>query len=106
MGERRIYAESDSMSYRSASARAAAFDDAVREAMSATVSDGIPAEPARRPTVTAGADVPERYAADAVATVAAVLDTESDTTDGDRVEHERKARVRRWQAVDPRERRT
>ena len=113
--------------YCSASARAAAFADALADAMRAPVSDGIPPEPSRRPTVTTRADVPERNTADAVAAVPAVLDTEPDTPDGDRVEHEsgwpakqyrvkpgaytsglaegvRQARLRRWQAVDQRER--
>ena len=92
------------MSYRSASARAAAFDDALAEAMRATVPDGIPSEGAPRAAVAAGADVPEGVAADRVAPVPAVGDTEPAPLDRDRVEHVRQARLRRWQAVDPRER--
>ena len=87
------------MTYRSASARAVAFDDALREAMRPAVPDGIPTERAPRPAVATGADVPEGVAADRVAPVPAVEDTESAPTDRDRVEHERKARLRRWQAV-------
>lgn len=38
-----------------------------------------------------------------VAADPAVSDTHSESDNADRVEHERKARLARWQAVDPRE---
>ena len=93
------------MSYRSASARALAFDQAVREAMTASIPNGVTTEPPARPAITAGTDIPERYATYRVAPVPAVLNADSDAADRDGVEHERQARLRRWQAVDPRERR-
>ena len=95
------------MTYRSASTRAAAFDQALREAMSAPVSYGCdPFGTWRAGVAAAGARRAERNPADAVAPVTAILDSDSDARDRDGVEHVRKARLRRWQAVDPRERRT
>ena len=85
------------MSYRSASSRAAAFDQALREAMSAPVTDRITTELPTRPALTAGADIPESYATYRVAPVPAVLDADPDSADRDGVEHIRKARLRRWQ---------
>ena len=104
------------MSYRSSSSRAAAFDQALREAMSAPVTDRITTEPSARPAVTAGADIPESHAPYRVAPVPAVLDHDSDAADRDGVERhfqklreqgekhylpqkefDRQARLRRWQ---------
>ena len=76
------------MSYRSASARALAFDQAVREAMTASIPNGVTTEPPARPAITAGTDIPERYATYRVAPVPAVSDTDPDTAYSDRVEHE------------------
>ena len=116
------------MSYRSASSRAAAFDQALREAMGSSVTKRFNVEGAPAADPSAGTPSPEGVAVDAVAADPAVTDPRSKSYDGDRVkhyptlgvtdctgdpwvaarlaehEHIRKARLRRWQAVDPRER--
>ena len=90
------------MSYRSASARAVAFDEALREAMSATVPDTIDTQGAPASDPAAGTPGPEGVTVETVAADPAVSDPGSAPSDRDRVEHERKARLRRWQAVGER----
>lgn len=92
-------------SLRSPSSRDLAFDQAVAEAMRTPVTDALQPQDSPASDPAAGAPGPEGDATDRVAAVPAVLNAESDAGDRDRVEHERQARLRRWQAVDPRERR-
>ena len=88
--------------YRSSSARVRVFDDALREAMSATVSDTLDAQGSPAADPAAGTAGPEGVAVETVAADAAVSDPGSAPSDRDRVEHDRKARLRRWQAVGER----
>ena len=115
------------MTYRSASARAAAFDDALREAMSAPVPDAIQPEGAPASDPAAGTPGPEGVAVQTVATDAATYHTGLAAPDSHRVQHplehlasiaqrqvcacvecqtwresERIGRIRRWQAVGER----
>ena len=93
------------MSYRSASARARVFEQALREAMSPTVTDAIQPEgpPAADPA--AGTPRTEGVTPYNVARENIIPKPGLHPDDGNRVEHERQAKLRRWQAVDPRERR-
>ena len=85
------------MTYRSASARAVAFDDALREAMSAAVTDAIQPEHSSASDPAAGTPRTERISTEDVAALARIMDADSATDNDDRVEHTRKARLRRWQ---------
>ena len=82
--------------------RELAFRDALREAMSATVPDAIQPQGSPASDPAAGASSPKGVSVDRVASVSAVRDAGSETDDGNRVEHERQARLRRWQAVGER----
>ena len=111
------------MSYRSASSRAAAFDQALREAMSTPVPDAIQPECSPASDPAAGTPRPEGVTVETVAADTAAYDSGSAPPDRDRVEHDvsvvsglsrsqqdrlpvgaiaelqRLARLRRWQAV-------
>lgn len=135
-------------SYRSASARARAFDDAVAEAMGASVTDALNTQSPSASDPAAGTPSPEGVAPYNVAREHIIPKPTPYPDDSDRVqhsdlprdgaplgvaatreerdtrgenfapndwhrpddanalraEHERQARLRRWQAVDPRER--
>ena len=68
----------------------------IREVIAECVAADLPAAlDAAFPA--AGALGAETYTSDQVAPDPAVLDTDSDTRDGDAVEHERRMRLQRWQ---------
>ena len=84
------------MSYRSASARAVAFDDALREAMSATVPDAIQPECSPAADPAAGTARPEGVAVERVTADPAVSDPGSAPPDRDRVEHDSEWPAKQW----------
>ena len=69
------------------------------DAMDSAVPHRLDPETAARPPVTARADKPEGVAVERVAADPATYHAGLASDDDDRVEHERKARLRRWQAV-------
>ena len=75
------------MTYRSASARARVFDDALREAMRAGVPDAIQPENPSAADPAAGTAGTEGVAPETVAAVTAVRDPGSAPSDRDRVQH-------------------
>ena len=75
------------MSYRSASSRAAAFDDALREAMGSSVTERFDVEGAPASDPSAGTPRPKGVAVDAVTADSAVTDPRPKSYDGDRVKH-------------------
>lgn len=68
------------------------------EPVRAPVANRLDAQPSRRATITAGADVAERDAAQPVAAEPVVVVAEANTAHSDSVQHARQSRLSRWQA--------
>ena len=77
------------MSYRSASARAAAFDQAVREAMSASIPNAVDPQDAPASYPAAGTPRPERITVRPTAEDRIVITHDPTPRDDDRVKHTR-----------------